>query len=130
MNAAAVLYVKDLGRMQVFYRECFNMKTTAGAGDYCVLESQSLTLSLVVVPKRIGATIDVSVPPVRRERVPIKLAFAVESIEALRPLVAGLGGLVDPTTTQWEFRGARHCDGVDPEGNVIQLLEPITRTIT
>jgi hypothetical protein len=89
-----------------------------------VLESESMSLSLVVVPERVAATIDVSVPPVRRDRVPVKLAFPVKSIEALRPLAAELGGLVDPTTTQRVFRGSMLCDGIDPEGNVIQLLEP------
>jgi predicted enzyme related to lactoylglutathione lyase len=125
VKAAAVLYVKDLRRMQSFYATCFDMDLTADAEDYCVLESGSLTLSLVVVPAPIAATIDVSVPPVRRDAIPIKLGFAVSSIEGLRPLVAQLGGWIDPTTTRWEFRGSVHCDGVDPEGNVLQLLEPI-----
>jgi predicted enzyme related to lactoylglutathione lyase len=124
VKAAAVLYVKGLRRMQSFYRACFDMSTADEAEDYCVLESRSLTLSLVAVPEHIAATIDVTVPPVRRESAPVKLAFVVASIEGLRPLVAELGGLVDPTTTRWEFRGSIHCDGVDPEGNVIQLLEP------
>ncbi len=128
VKAAAVLYVKNLPRMQSFYRAGFNLNVVDGAADYCVLESEMLTLSLVVVPERIASMIDVAVPPVRREWVPIKLAFAVMSIEALRPRIAELGGLVDPTATGWEFRGSIHCDGVDPEGNVIQLLEPITRT--
>jgi len=129
VKGAAVLYVKDLRRMQPFYLACFNMDIADGAEDYCVLESASLTLSLVVVPERIAATINVSVPPVRRAQVPVKLAFPVESIDALRPLVAELGGSVDPTTTQREFRGSILCDGIDPEGNVIQLLEPITHPL-
>jgi predicted enzyme related to lactoylglutathione lyase len=130
VTAAAVLYVKGLKRMQSFYQACFNMHVGDEAGEYCVLESGSLTLSLVVVPDRIAATIDVAAPPVRREWVPIKLAFAVESIERLRTRVADLGGSVDPATTQWEYRGSIHCDGLDPEGNVIQLLEPITRAVS
>ena len=112
--------------MRPFYRTCFKMDVADDAADYCVLESESLTLSLVVVPERVAATIAVSVPPARRDRVPVKLAFPVESIEALRPLVAELGGLVDPASTRWEFRGSILCDGIDPEGNVIQLSEPVT----
>jgi hypothetical protein len=112
--------------MRSFYQACFNMNLVDKAEDYCVLESEWLTLSLVAVPERVAATIDVSVPPVRRESVPIKLGFAIVSIEALRPLMAERAGLVDPATTQSEFRGSAHCDAVDPEGNVIQLLELIT----
>jgi predicted enzyme related to lactoylglutathione lyase len=111
--------------MEAFYRECFTMEAVDAAPDYCVLESESLTLSLVAVPDRIAATIDGSVPPRRREDVPIKLAFAVESIEEARPLVARMGGSVDPSTSRWQFRGSTHCDGVDPEGNVLQFVEPL-----
>jgi predicted enzyme related to lactoylglutathione lyase len=84
----------------------------------------------VAVPEHIAATIGVSVPPIRRERSPIKLVFTVQSIEGMRDVVAGRGGLIDPTATQWEFRGSIHCDGVDPEGNVIELLEPVAPTIS
>ena len=85
-------------------------------------------LSLVTVPAHVARTIVVPVPPSRRDNVPTKLAFAVDSIEVLRPLFAELGGVVDPATTQWEFRGGIHCDAVDPEGNVIQLIQPISQT--
>jgi predicted enzyme related to lactoylglutathione lyase len=125
VKSAAVLYVKDLRRMQSFYRACFQMDIVEDAHDFSVLESEPLTLSLVTVPEPIAETIVLSVPPARRAEVPIKLAFGVASIEVLRPLVADSGGVVDPATTQWEFRGGIHCDAVDPEGNVIQLVQPV-----
>ncbi len=123
MKSGAVLYVKGLDRMRSFYEACFQMEVADDAHEYCVLESDSLTLSLVKMPEQIAATIVVSVPPARREEVPIKLVFMVESIDVLRTLFAEFGGAVDPTTSQWEFRGGIHCDGVDPEGNVVQLVE-------
>jgi predicted enzyme related to lactoylglutathione lyase len=123
MKIGAVLYVKDLDRMRSFYEACFRMEVADDADGYCVLESEPLTLSLVRVPEQIAATIAVSVPPARREEVPIKLAFTVDSIDVLRTLFAEFGGVVDPATSQWEFRGGIHCDGVDPEGNVLQLVE-------
>ena len=55
----------------------------------------------------------------------VKSAAVVDSIDALRPVFVQGGGLVDPSATQWAFRGRTHCDGVDPEGNVLQLVEPI-----
>jgi len=126
VKSAAVVYVKELRRMRSFYRACFEMRAVDEAEDYCVLESEALNLSLVVVPDRVAATIDIAVPPLRRDGVPIKLAFHVRNIEVLRPVVEELGGLVDPTGTQWTSRGSTHCDSVDPEGNVIQLVEPAT----
>jgi predicted enzyme related to lactoylglutathione lyase len=130
VKGAAVLYVKDLTRMRLFYAGCFKMDVADDAENYCVLESGSLTLSLVVVPEHVGVTFDIAVPPLRREGAPIKLAFCVADLVVVRPLVAELGGSVDPTNTQWEFRGSIHVDGVDPEGNVIQLLQPTTQTIS
>jgi predicted enzyme related to lactoylglutathione lyase len=67
------------------------------------------------------------VPARRREDVPVKLAFAVPSIEDVRHVAASLGGEVDREDDEWDFRGCRHCDGVDPEGNVIQLREPLAK---
>lgn len=57
----------------------------------------------------------------------IKLAFEVRRIEDLRSTAAALGGKVDSKATEWNFLGFRRCDGIDPEGNVIQLLEPLAR---
>ena len=130
MKSAAVLYVKDLDQMRSFYQECFQLDVVDDAQDYSVLESAPFTLSLVKVPEHIVRAVVSSVPPSRRENVPIKLAFAVDDIEILRPLFAEFGGVIDPATTQWEFRGGIHCDAVDPEGNVIHLVEPVTQAIS
>jgi predicted enzyme related to lactoylglutathione lyase len=128
MKSGAVLYVKDLDQMRSFYEACFRMEVVDDAHEYRVLESDSFTLSLVRVPEQIAASIVVSVPPVRREWVPVKLAFGVDSIDALRTRFLEFGGTVAPATSQWEFRDAIHCDGVDPEGNVVQLVQATTRT--
>jgi predicted enzyme related to lactoylglutathione lyase len=120
---AAVLYVKDLSRMRSFYQGCFRMEVMDEAQDYCVLESRQWTLSLVSVPEPVASTIVLSAPPARRADVPIKLAYVVDDIESLRPRFAELGGVVDPSGTLWEFRGSLRLDGVDPEGNVLQLVQ-------
>jgi predicted enzyme related to lactoylglutathione lyase len=127
VRATAVLYVKQLDRMGAFYQECFGLTAAETAEDYRVLESEVWMLSLVVVPDEIACTIHLSVPPRRRDGAAIKLAFEVPNIEAVRSAVAKLGGRLDPRETQWDFQGFRHSGGVDPEGNVVQLLEPIAR---
>jgi predicted enzyme related to lactoylglutathione lyase len=109
--------------MRTFYERCLGLRVRDAAGDYAVLESDAWRLSLVVVPSAVAATIQLSVPPRRREQTPIKLAFRVPRIDELRSPVAALGGQVDPSSSEWEFLGFRRCDAIDPEGNVIQLLE-------
>ena len=76
---------------------------------------------IVRIPKRITDTVEIAAPPIRRERAAIKLVFAVEDIEEAREKAAELGGELEPSSREWEFEGARVCDGHDPEGNVFQL---------
>ena len=131
MAAAAVLYVKDLRRMRTFYERCFGMSTVetgrdvSGGDDFCVLASGDWDLSLVAAPEAISATLVITDPPARREGSPVKLAFAVASIEGLHAVVAATGGRIDPIESAWEFRGLRHLDCIDPEGNVVQLREGV-----
>jgi predicted enzyme related to lactoylglutathione lyase len=126
MVAAAVLYVKDLAVMKTFYEDCFGMSAVeSGQEDFCVLESGHWELSLVRIPAAIAATFVVADPPERREDMPVKLAFEVASIDRLHTVVTGAGGQVDPSGTAREFRGNRLLDCLDPEGNVVQLRQPL-----
>lgn len=120
MSAAAVIYVGDLERMRAFYQRCFELSTADTGPGYHGLRSDSWLLTLVYSPEAVPAT----TPPTRRANTPVKLAFEVPSIQSLRPIVARLGGEVSPVDAEWEFRNAVHCDCVDPEGNVVQLIEP------
>jgi len=123
MTAAAVLYVKDLGLMRAFYETCFGLSALeSGGDDFCVLASADWDLSLVTMP----AAIVITVPPGRREDSPVKLSFEVASIEELYAVITGTGGQVDPLEPAWEFRGHWHVDCLDPEGNVVQLRQPVT----
>jgi predicted enzyme related to lactoylglutathione lyase len=122
MAAAAVLYVKDLGLMRTFYERCFAMSAAESHGDnFCVLGSQDWELSLVSAQTTIGGEMVAGGPEVRRASVPVKLAFEVANIDDLRSVVSEAGGYIDPNEATWEFRGRRHLDCLDPEGNVVQL---------
>jgi predicted enzyme related to lactoylglutathione lyase len=127
VKAAAVIYVKGIDRVSAFYERCLGLVVADAAESYRVLESEAWTLSLVVVAHEVAATIDIAVPPRRREDLPVKLVFAVSNIEDVRRVAASLGGEVDGKGDEWDFQGWRHCDGVDPEGNVIQLREPLAK---
>jgi len=124
VRSAATLYAKHLDAMAAFYGSCFGMKEVAAeAGDYRVLESDGWTLTIVQVPADVAATIELADPPARRDGTPIKLSLDVPSVTAVWQAILKGGGRVDDEV--WEFRGFRHCDFVDPEGNVGQLREPI-----
>jgi predicted enzyme related to lactoylglutathione lyase len=120
MNTAAVLYVGDLARMAAFYQRCFEMTTVDGGPDYLGLRCGPWVLTLVKSSPAAPATS----PPQRRTDTAIKLAFEVSNIAELRSVVAACGGQAGPAEAEWTFRSSVHCDCVDPEGNVIQLIQP------
>jgi predicted enzyme related to lactoylglutathione lyase len=126
MAAAAVIYVQDLALMRTFYERCFGMSAADCDGDgFCLLVSDDWDLSLVVAPEAIASTFVISDPPERRADTAVKLAFEVQSIEGLYPVVTGTGGQIDRTESAWRFRDRLHLDCLDPEGNVVQLRERV-----
>jgi catechol-2,3-dioxygenase len=124
MGGVAVLYVHGLTRMGAFYA-ALNLSVEEKADSFVVLRSEDWELTLVKMPADIARQNPLQDPPVRRERVPVKLAFVVDRIQRLRPVLEALGGAADDPANEWVFGGMRRCDATDPEGNVIQLLEPV-----
>ena len=127
MAAHAVLYVKALDPMLAFYTRCVGLDARAVAERHATLTSEHWSLSLVVADDAVTRTITLETPPRRRTNVPVKLAFEVESISQARSLLAQLGGRADPSDTEWDFDGFRRVDALDPEGNVITLLQQLHR---
>jgi predicted enzyme related to lactoylglutathione lyase len=109
--------------MSAFYEHCLGFDPVDGGDRYRVLAAEGWTLSLVRAAQEIAT--GTSAPGHRRTEVPIKLGFGVPSIQEVRQTAEALGGQIDAPETAWDFRAFRHCDGTDPEGNVIQLLEPL-----
>ena len=124
-GGAAALYALDVPRVAAFYVAVAGLKATETEPAYIVLESSDFELSIIEVPPLLAAEIEISAPPVPREETPIKLAFFVPSIAEARGVAGSFGGVIDPTEREWTFRGHRICDGHDPEGNVLQLREPL-----
>ena len=46
--------------------------------------------------------------------------------DAIRSVIADAGGQFDEHV--WTFGGYHRCDAVDPEGNIIQVLQPLGAT--
>jgi predicted enzyme related to lactoylglutathione lyase len=123
--AAAVIYAKDLARVSRFYAGVAGLRAVQQEAGFVVLETPGFQLTLVAIPAHIADHIAIASPPLRREDTALKLAFYVPGIAAARSLAAEFGGTVDGPGREWEMQGWRHCDGHDPEGNVIQLREAV-----
>jgi hypothetical protein len=102
--------------------ECLGLALAERGDGYRQLRADDLVLWLVrgqaPAPK-----LDRDGSVIRRSDVPLKLGFAVESIDRAALSIEGVGGTV--AQKSWNFAGYRRRDAVDPEGNVIQLLEPL-----
>jgi predicted enzyme related to lactoylglutathione lyase len=121
--AGTVLFAKDMDAMAGFYSAVAGLLENQRGSDFVLLEHGSFELVVHAIPKRIAASIVIARPARRREGTPIKPVFLVHSIGAVRPLVAELGGELNPPGREMRFRGWRACDGHDLEGNVFQLRE-------
>jgi catechol 2,3-dioxygenase-like lactoylglutathione lyase family enzyme len=123
VSAELVIYVQRLESMRAFYVACLGLAAVEEDETTATLRSEGLTVHLVKVPAAVAASIELSDPPRRRAETPLKAAFEVTGIETLRGLIAELGGRLDPPERGHSFGGYSRLDAVDPEGNVIQLLE-------
>jgi predicted enzyme related to lactoylglutathione lyase len=117
----AVLYAKDLDRLVEFYSSVAGIEPEAIENGFATFGSGPSRFVIVRIPKRIADTIDIATPPEPREDTPLKLVFGVEDIAHARHRAAELGGGINAAEREWEFEGAKVCDGHDPEGNVFQL---------
>ena len=123
VRAELVIYVQGLDAMRAFYVGCLQLVLVEQDDTTAMLENEGWTLHLVTVPAAVAATIELSDPPRRRAGTPLKPVFEVAAIEALRGQIAELGGKLDPPERGRAFGGTRRLDALDPEGNVIQLLQ-------
>lgn len=119
----AVVYAKDLGVVSGFYQAALGLALLEEGRGFVLLSGHGYELSVVQIPEAYAAEIVIATPPVPREDTPIKLSFLVPGIAGARAGIERLGGTLQADTAAWEWRGCRHLDGTDPEGNVFQLRE-------
>jgi len=120
-KSGSVVYAKDIEKISTFYSKMADLLTVHAEAAHVVLESASFQLVVVAIQAKIAIEIKVTTPPVRRENTPIKLVFSVPSISAARTMASQLGGELDPADREWKFLDCVVCDGIDPEGNVVQF---------
>jgi predicted enzyme related to lactoylglutathione lyase len=121
--AGAVVYAKDLRRVAAFYEHAIDLTVTRREPTFVPLRCAGFELVVHAIPADIAASITLTDPPQRREDGAVKLVLPVSSIAAARAGAQRYGGKIDAPGCEWEFNGARLCNGHDPEGNVIQVRE-------
>jgi catechol 2,3-dioxygenase-like lactoylglutathione lyase family enzyme len=122
-RSGAVLYAKDIDRVAAFYSGVLGLKEEARDEDHVVLESPRFQLVVLKIPSDVSATIEIAVPPKRRAMGAVKLVFFISSMAGVRASVEAFGGVMNSSGEEWSFQGFRVCDGLDPEGNVIQFRQ-------
>lgn len=122
----AILYVRDLERVAGFYEACLGLRRLQAGEGYCGLEADGFTLWLVRGRESSTPNHSPTSPPRRRSQVAVKLCFTVQNLNAIRSVIADAGGQFDEHV--WTFGGYHRCDAVDPEGNIIQVLQPLGAT--
>ena len=120
-TAGAIVHAKDIVRLSQFYAAVTGLEIVHEVDDHVVLESETHELVIVAIPAATAARIVITVPPQRRENTAFKLTFAVDDLATARTAARAAGGDLDAPEKEWDFQGLRVCDGIDPEGNVIQL---------
>jgi predicted enzyme related to lactoylglutathione lyase len=114
----AILFVVDVATMTAFYRDGLGLAVDQAASQpgWVVLDAGGAALALHAILPAVAATISLTSPPAAREDTPIKLGFEVDDLEAARARLTAHGAIMQAPTS-WGT-----CDGVDPEGNVLQLV--------
>jgi predicted enzyme related to lactoylglutathione lyase len=120
---SAVLFVGDVPRMTQFYQALASMALLHEDAQHAVLGFDGFQLVIHALRGAPEAPAPTDGPPRAREDAYVKLCLPVESIAAARSIAASLGGRIHDPSNEWQARGFRACDGIDPEGNVLQVRE-------
>jgi hypothetical protein len=99
------------------------LKAVESEPSHDLLRGTTYEIVVHAIPRKIAAGIDITDPPVPRERAAIKPTFVVKSLDKVRDDAARTGGFLKPTSEAWHFRGCSVLDGMDPEGNQVQFKQ-------
>lgn len=116
----AMLYVKDLQRMQAFYRDLLGADPHAADDSWVEFDTAGGMFALHAIPADLAAGIEVTSPPRPREGSAVKLLFGVRDVEAERARLEARGvQLVRRPWGDW--------DVIDPEGNIVGVRPIVAR---
>ena len=114
-----MIFAKDLERMTAFYRDGVGLRFLPDRSNewWAEFEAGGARFALHAIPEQIAETIEITEPPKARTTSPIKLVFETPDLEASRT------HLVEHGAVMFETQSWGACDGLDPEGNVFQIMK-------
>lgn len=118
-----VIFAKNPSTVSAFYQQTLGLALIEDASSHHLLAGGGLELVIHAIPPAYAAEIEISRPPQLREDTPIKPAFWVADLDAVRVAAEACGGGLNPASKTWQIRGAAVLDGWDPEGNVVQFKQ-------
>lgn len=124
-NSGVVLFVNDVLRVSVFYRDLIQMNVTTEAPTHTELTLPGFDLVIHKIPIDLPVEYDASGRAITREDSYTKICLPVVNIATARIVAQSLGGYIKGPEFEWLHRGYRVCDGQDPEGNVFQARETL-----
>jgi catechol 2,3-dioxygenase-like lactoylglutathione lyase family enzyme len=117
--SSTMIFAKDMQRMIAFYRDGIGLRLLEEKSQegWAELDAGAVMLVLHAVPAAIAKDIEVTSPPKIRETTPIKLIFRTADVAQAR------AHLIEHGAVMFEPRSWGACDGLDPEGNVFQIVK-------
>lgn len=114
----AMIFAKDMAVMTAFYRDGLGLRLRLGTSraDWVEFDAGGSLLALHAIPPHIAKDIEITSPPGRRSDTPIKLVFETDDLDGARAHLTRHGAVMD------QPRSWGSCDGLDPEGNVFQIV--------
>ena len=119
IRPGAVIFTGAKERLTQFYRALTGLPILVTDESVTVLASEHFELVIHALSGELPGH-----PSAARHDVYVKPFFPVASIAEAREKAAALGGSLRPAHEEWAARGFRACEGVDPDGNVIQFRQP------
>ena len=116
-----VVYAKDKEKVSRFYIALLGLREIEAGAGFVLLAGEGVEIAVVGIPEALAVSVKVSSPPAIREETPLKFSFLVRSLSDAVERAKSAGGSFKPLESAWSWRGMRHLDGNDPEGNVLQL---------
>lgn len=118
-----VIFAKTPKTVSAFYQQTLGLSLIEAEAGHHLLQGAGLELVIHAIPPAYAAEIEISQPPQLREDTPLKPAFWVADLAAVRVAAEATGGGLNPDSKTWQIRGAAVLDGWDPEGNVVQFKQ-------
>jgi catechol 2,3-dioxygenase-like lactoylglutathione lyase family enzyme len=117
-----MIFAKDMDRMTAFYRDALGLRLIPETRQdgWVEFEAGGCLLALHAIPAEIAKDVDITNPPQPRSGTPMKLVFETPDLDAARNHLLSMGAVMREPSN-W---GA--CDGLDPEGNVFQVVRPVS----